>query len=271
MTSYGQSVGKEAPLYADNEDAAHANDLAGVWAVADGAGGTGIFVGEWAQHLTQGIPAQPFADLNGLSNWLDGHWMPFFDRYRPRAEADPFINHKFMYEGSGATLATLHRQGDRLHWFVYGDAVVVQYLPTIDRLVAANPDLRQFESAPYLLNWLDFPKADGMQSGVWSHQPGQQYALLTDTLGQYVLMAHAALSGDTPSLAALAQKPTALGQRAQTHLTHWAGKAGRFSELVWNPLRDALTSAAAFLTYTQQLRRQQLLGVDDYTCLLIDA
>lgn len=271
MTSYWQSVGKEAPLYADNEDAAHADDPANVWAVADGAGGTGIFVGEWAQYLVQRVSAQPFADLNDLSNWLDGHWMSFFDRYWPRAEADPFINYKFMYEGSGATLATLHQRDNQLHWLVYGDAVVVQYQPTTDTLIAANPDLRQFESAPYLLNWLDFPKADGMQSGVWPHQPGQQYALLTDTLGQYMLMAHAALSGDPASLAALAQQPTALGQRAQTHLAHWAGKAGRFGELVWHPLRDALTSADAFLTYTQQLRRQQLLGVDDYTCLLIDA
>ena len=271
MISRWQSVGKEAPLYADNEDAAHADDPANVWAVADGAGGTGIFVGEWAQYLTQNVPAQPFANLNDLSNWLGGHWMAFFDRYRPRAETDPFINYKFMYEGSGATLATLHRQDDYLHWFVYGDAVVVQYQPATDRLVAANPDLRQFKSAPYLLNWLDFPQADGMQSGIWPHQPGQQYALFTDTLGQYVLMAHAALSGDTVSLTALAQQPTALGQRAQTHLAYWAKKVGRFGDLVWHPLRDALTSADTFLTYTQQLRRQQLLGVDDYTCLLIDA
>ncbi len=271
MKSYWQSVGKEAPLYADNEDAAHTDDPANVWTVADGAGGTGIFVGQWAHHLTQRVPAHPFADLNDLSNWLDGHWVSFFDRYRPRAEADPFINYKFMYEGSGATLATLHRQDDRLHWFVYGDAVVVRYQPTTDMLVVANPDLHQFELAPYLLNWLDFPKAEGMQSGVWPHQPEQQYALFTDTLGQYVLMAHAALSGDTASLAALAQLPTALGQRAQIHLAYWAKKVGRFGDLVWNPLQDALTSADAFLTYTQQLRRQRLLGVDDYTGLLIDA
>lgn len=270
MNSRWQSVGKEAPTYLDNEDAARADDRTGVWAVADGAGGTGIFVGEWAQHLVRHVPAHSFADLTALSTWLDGHWKPFFDSYQPRAEADPFIGYKFMYEGSGATLATLHQRGNQLHWLIYGDAVVVCYQPAIGELWAANADLRQFESAPYLLNWLDFPKADGMQLGVWSHQPGQQYALLTDTLGQYVLMAHAALSGDTASLAALVQQPTALGQRAQTHLTFWTGKAGRFDELVWNPLRDALASADAFLAHTQQLRRQQLLGVDDYTCLLID-
>jgi hypothetical protein len=271
VNSYWQSVGKEAPLYADKEDAARADDRAGVWAVADGAGGTGIFVGEWAQHLAQCVPVHPFAGLADLSDWLDGHWMPFFDRYRPRAEADPFIGYKFMYEGSGATLATLHQQADQLHWLIYGDAVAVRYRPDTGELLAANSDLRQFESAPYLLNWLDFPKAEGLQSGVWSHQPGQHYALFTDTLGQYVLMAYAALSGDTASLASLAQQPTALGQRAQTHLYYWARQAGTFGELVWKPLRNALPSADTFLAHTQRLRQQQLLGIDDYTCLLIDA
>ncbi len=270
MNSRWQSVGKEAPVYADNEDAARADDRAGVWAVADGAGGTGIFVGEWAQHLVRRVPAHPFANLSALSTWLDGHWKPFFDTYQPRTEADPFIGYKFMYEGSGATLATLHIRDNHLHWLIYGDAVVVCFQSATGELQTANTDLRQFESPPYLLNWLDFPKAEGMQSGTWSHQPGQQYALLTDTLGQYVLMAHAALSGDTASLSALALQPTALGQRAQTHIQHWSGQTGQFGERVWEPLRTALASADAFLAYTQRLRRLGLLGVDDYTCLLIE-
>ncbi|MFD2934983.1 hypothetical protein [Spirosoma flavum] len=270
MRSHRQSVGKEAPAYADNEDAWRAADEAGIWAVADGAGGTGIYAGEWAQHLVQQVPAVPFSGLTDMANWLDGHWEDFFNVHQAQAETDYFIEHKFMNEGSCATLTTLHYRADELHWTVYGDAVALYFHPITDKLGAANPDLRQFESAPYLINWLAPPSPPGFRSGIWPHQPGQQYALLSDTLGQYLLMAYASLHGDAESLRMLAQQPTALGNRAQAHLGYWSDKGGRFGESVWNPFRMALASPETFLPYTQQLRAQNLLGADDYTCILIE-
>ena len=69
MKSRFQSVGKEAPTYADNEDAGRADDGAGLWAVADGAGGTGMYVGEWAEHLVRQVPAGPLGGLPELPDW----------------------------------------------------------------------------------------------------------------------------------------------------------------------------------------------------------
>jgi len=270
MKSCQQSVGKEAPVYTDNEDAWRADSETGVWAVADGAGGTGIYAGEWAEHLVQHVPALPFQGLNGLAHWLDTGWGSFFDTYQPQAQLNYLIDRKFMGEGSSATLATLHRQADNLYWMVYGDAVALCFQPATGELWAANADIRQFETAPYLINWLSPPSADGFRSGVWQHQPGQQYALLSDALGQYVLMAHEALQGGSEAIQLVAQQPTALGNRAQTHLNYWAKKHLSFEESVWNPLRTALASPTQFLAYTQELREQQLLGVDDYTAILIE-
>jgi len=270
MKSCQQSVGKEAPVYTDNEDAWRADSETGVWAVADGAGGTGIYAGEWAEHLVQQVPALPFQGLNGLAHWLDTGWGSFFDTYQPQAQLNYLIDRKFMGEGSSATLATLHQQADRVHWMVYGDAVALCFSPATGELWAANPDIRQFEAAPYLLNWLSLPSSDGFQAGVWLHQSGQQYALLSDALGQFVLMAYAALQGDSKTLRMVAQQPTALGNRAQTHLNYWTKKRVHFDELVWSPLRTALASPAQFLAYTQTLRAQQLLGADDYTAIIIE-
>lgn len=270
MRSRQQSVGKEAPAYPDNEDAWRATDEAGIWAVADGAGGTGIYAGEWAQHLVRQVPDRPFTGRAGLTHWLEDHWDTFFSTYQPQAQADYLIDHKFMHEGSSATLTTLHAQPDEMYWSVYGDAVALCYSSARNDLRAANPDLHQFESAPDLLNWLAPPSPDGFRAGRWPHCAGQQYALLSDTLGQYVLMAHAALHGDAESLRRLSQQPTALGNRAQTHMNHWAGQKDRFDEFVWEPLRTALASPETFLAYTQQLRAQHLLGPDDYTCILIE-
>lgn len=269
MKSRQQSVGKEAPVYADNEDAWRTDDEAGVWAVADGAGGTGIYAGEWAQHLVQQVSDMPFQGLEGLVHWLDAGWGSFFDTYQPQAQRNYLVDHKFMGEGSSATLATLHYQTNMVHWMVYGDAVALCFQPVTGELWAANPDVRQFESAPYLLNWLSPPDADGFRAGVWQHQSNQQYALLSDALGQYVLMAYAALQGDSETLQTVAQQPTALGSRAQAHLTYWAGKRAPFEKSVWSPLHTALASPDQFLAYTQELRAQQLIGADDYTGLLI--
>ncbi len=93
MRSRQQSVGKEAPAYSDNEDSFRAADEAGIWAVADGAGGTGIYAGEWAQHLTQQITDVPFRNVVELAHWLDGHWEGFFNTYYCRAEVDYLIEH----------------------------------------------------------------------------------------------------------------------------------------------------------------------------------
>lgn len=270
MRSRWQSVGKEAPAYLDNEDASRTDDGAGIWAVADGAGGTSIYAGEWAQHLVRQVPDEPFQDLTQLARWLDGHWADFFNQYRPQAQNDYLIEHKFMHEGSAATLTTLHERDGMVYWSVYGDAVALCFQSRTGELRAANPDPRQFASASDLLNWLTPPQPEGLRSGAWTHEPGQQYALLSDALGQYVLLAYAALQGDGESVRELAQKPTALGNRAQTHLAHWIGQETRFRELVWEPLRMALASSETFLRYTQQLRTEQLLGADDYTAILIE-
>ncbi|GAB3726545.1 hypothetical protein [Spirosoma lituiforme] len=269
MRNRQQSVSKEAPVYTDNEDAWRSDSEAGIWAVADGAGGTGIYAGEWARHLVQQVPHKPFEGLDSLACWLDAEWVSFFDAYRPQAQQNYLIERKFMGEGSSATLVTLHHQAAIVHWMVYGDAVALCFNPSTGELRAANPDIRQFESAPYLLNWLHPPDSDGFRSGSWPHQPGQQYALLSDALGQYLLMAYATLQGDVETIRIIAQQPTALGSRALAHLRHWSGKQLSFEESVWQPLQTALASPVQFLAHTQQLRTRQLLGPDDYTAILI--
>ena len=270
MRSRQQSVGKEAPAYLDNEDACRTDDRAGIWAVADGAGGTGIYAGEWAQHLVGQVSDKPFRDLDQLTQWLDNHWERFFDQYRARTQTDYLIEHKFMHEGSAATLATLHKRDELVYWSVYGDAVVLCFQPLTGELRAANPDPRQFASAPDLLNWLTPPQPEGFLWGTWTHKSGQQYALLSDALGQYVLLAYAALQRDGESVRELARQSTALGNRAQGHVNYWSGQAVSFEKVVWEPLRTALASPDAFRYYTQQLRLIQLLGADDYTAILIE-
>ena len=269
MITRVQTIGKEAPLYADNEDAYYAGPIEGHWAVADGAGGTGLYAGEWARFLVARAN-EPIVSLTSLTNWLDHYWAAFFAEFRPQAAEHYLTERKFMDEGSGATLGVLHQRGERLHWMLYGDAVILCFNPLTKQLTGARPGLAQFETAPFLLNWNSPPQAEGFRYGEWVHEQGNAYALMSDTLGQYVLMAHDALTGNRADLERLAQLPTALGQRAAHHLAFWSIQPALFYPMVWQPLREALVSGVAFAAFTRKLRAYNLLGLDDYTAVLID-
>lgn len=271
MTTNAQTIGKEAPAYPDNEDSYCVDSQTGVWCVADGAGGTGLYAGQWARFLVEQIPDKPFGDFSALAHWLDERWATFFAEFQPQAATHYLTERKFMDEGSGATLATLHQRADTLHWMVYGDAVMLCFNNLSEKLHVAKPGLAQFETAPYLLNWNSAPQPNGFACGQWLHEPGNSYALLSDTLGQFVLMAHNALSGNWAELTRLAQTPTALGQRAARHRDFWTGNQQTFHQAVWKPMRDSLASRDTFAAYTQHLRIRNLLGADDYTAVLIDS
>ena len=269
MSTYAQTIGKEAPAYPDNEDTYRVDSQAGVWCVADGAGGTGLYAGQWARYLVEQVPGEPVGDLSALTDWLDGRWATFFAQFQPQAATHYLTERKFMDEGSGATLATLHQRDKTLYWMIYGDAVVLCFNPLTSQLQVAKPGLSQFESAPYLLNWNSVSQPGGFACGQWTHQPGNTYALLSDTLGQFVLMAHDALTGYITELNRLAQTPTALGQRATRHRDFWDRTPQPFNQSVWKQLRDSLATPDTFAKYTQHLRSQNLLGTDDYTAVLI--
>ncbi len=269
MRTYAQTIGKEAPAYPDNEDAYRVVSQNGIWCVADGAGGTGLYAGQWARFLVEQVPSEPFEDFSTLAHWLDCRWATFFSEFQPQAATHYLTERKFMDEGSGATLATLHQGTDTLHWMLYGDAVILCFNVLSGRMRVARPGLTQFETAPYLLNWNSAPQPGGFSGGQWTHLPGNTYALLSDTLGQFVLMAHDALTSNTTDLNRLAQTPTALGQRAARHRHFWNRNHQSFNQSVWRPLQNSLVSIDTFASYTQHLRTQNLLGADDYTAVLI--
>ena len=83
-------------------------------------------------------------------------------------------------------------------------------------------------------------------------------------------MAHDALLNAGAGLRPIAELPTAPGERATRHLSHWNPQTHRFGRDVWWPLARALRSPTAFLTYTRALAAQTLLGPDDYTVVLIE-
>ncbi|WP_420149477.1 hypothetical protein [Spirosoma sp.] len=266
MKSIAQSIGKDVPRFPDNEDAWRADDEAGFWAVADGAGGGGIYAAEWARYLVDNVPPEPFTDIDALSHWLGQIWEPFYSQFSGPAQADAVKAYKWAQEGSYATLATLHRLGDTFHWATYGDAVVLAFNPHTARLQTSVPDLRLFSHPPHLLNWNADPVAAGFRAGQWTHEPGQTYALLSDTLALCVLMAWHTHTGSTDVLRELASQPTALGQRAANWLLRGCAD---FVADVWQPLSTGLTNQRFFQACTRNGHKKSLLGPDDYTMILI--
>ena len=61
---------------AANEDAAIARG--GMIAVADGAGGGGVYAERWSRYLLENLPQKPITDYAMLDGWVDGIWEKFY-------------------------------------------------------------------------------------------------------------------------------------------------------------------------------------------------
>ncbi len=243
----------------------------GLLAVADGAGGAGIFSGEWSEYLLKNLPEQPIQDQNGLSEWLERIWELFFEEHEKlNLEAD--IRNKFLNEGSLSTLSavwTVQKEDDSvsLHWLSYGDSVILIIDPEKGIIENSISDMRVFAEPPNLLNWNTEPIKGAMIHANTSVMKGMSVLLCTDALGQYLLLTNA-LAGESAEnagqLDAIRQMPFRLAnlleqiERSGIVKENWV-------EQVLNPLVAAAENESNFKTHMYDLLNRGLIAPDDYT------
>ena len=132
MKVIGQSVVKaENDIFENNverlnEDAwSHQENVV---AVADGAGGTGLFADKWARKLVNSIPSEPFSNTKNIENWISGFWEDFYNQHFDKVQSDVWKLKKFEAEGSAATLSVLWHIGDAEYIYEsYGDTALFVY------------------------------------------------------------------------------------------------------------------------------------------------
>lgn len=253
---------------AANEDAASAS--AGRLVVCDGAGGCGVFAGEWAQWLVSHLsPTIPLTTFEQLDKWVDGLWEEFYDQYEQRAKAgDGMLLNKFYAEGSCATVAVAWKaKADEWTWMTYGDSVVFHYNLHTGRLEHSFSRLADFSQPPHLVSCKDPLDPVGFRSGTFHTAKGSVVFAASDALAHYLLMMYA-LSCPADFATELSEERTSGSANAQLLRVAETMQAD-FAHDVIRPLLRATVSEADFTAYLQSLWHKSILDVDD--CTLIAA
>ncbi len=258
------------PLQDKSEDAFILKE--NCWAIADGAGGVGIFAAEWAKYLLEKLPETLFAEAEEMIHWANGIWEKFYQTI-DNQELAIEIKSKFIEEGSLATLIAAYYNGKTLRAIAYGDSALLLYNAKKNTLRALPSELSTYVKNPFLINWKEeiLPEGIVIQDFEWQKQ--EQLLLCSDALAQYLLLSFACL---TPKSDWEAQ----LLELTKTHQHHrifqfvekmeqYFDKNVDFHQAVWLPLCEAMKTEENFKQHLYQLCEQGLIPNDDYTVVLV--
>ena len=265
--AYGKMSVAKPRQYQTNEDACMAAE--GRIAVADGAGGGGVYADLWAAYLLERLPAEPITAFGGLVAWKDAVWEPFYDEREEAARRrGGLVLRKFYAEGSFATLAAAwSADGGRWRWMAYGDSVVFHYSRRQGVLSHSFTRLADFNKAPYLVSLVD-PLVEGaFRSGTFDAEEGDTVFCASDALSHYILMEYE-LSRPGEYAGELAEAAGAPTRNAAMVRAAAGGKAADFGRDVVEKLWNCRNHNANFLRHAESLLSRHVIGLDDYSCAM---
>lgn len=170
-------------LTAESED--HLRQERNLNSVADGAGGTGILCGEWAEYVLSHLTDNAILSFDSFLKLFENFAEKFVEQHEPRLIRDSFQLRKFYSEGSACTLAALWVEGDQAHWLTYGDAHVFHITATAFES-APFQSRGQFSRGTHLLNWNAMPDPDGFKSGTFDLLESSTLLLATDEISKHI-------------------------------------------------------------------------------------
>jgi hypothetical protein len=248
-----------------NEDAALLTDE--VLAVSDGAGGGGLYAEKWSRYLLDKLPKTPLTSADDLDNWIDGIWQPFYDECEAAAKQQGGLTlQKFYDEGSFATLAAVWKVSDtQCKWLTYGDSVVFYYNKKNDVLEYSISGLMEFNNPPYLINFLDKIKPEGVKTGSFEISNDSVLIVASDALSHYILMmymlTHCDLYAEELNRALSASTKNSNYIRAAQSLP----KIDFYTDVV----KKLFLSDYHLTKHLEKLYRDKLIALDDYSVAAI--
>lgn len=155
------------------------------FSIADGAGGTGILCGEWAEYVLSHLPEQAISSFDSFQQWFENFAEKFVEEHEPPLFLDSFQIRKFYEEGSACTLAALWLEGHQAHWLTYGDAHVFHITATAFES-APFQSREEFSRGTHLLNWNAMPDPYGFKSGTFDLLESSTLLLATDEISKHI-------------------------------------------------------------------------------------
>lgn len=278
MEIRAQSIAKKDGAFrSENEDAVRVSGDGRIFAISDGAGGTGVEAHRWSQYLLEKLPAAPLESFADLQSWQDAIWQAYFDDIHQSLEKNnPDALHKFLSEGSSATLAAvwLSRKGKSIKATVacYGDSVAMLFRPKTGEVWTNIASMDIFLDSPFLLNSNEPPVEHGYFE-TWPLKKGDWLLLASDTLGQlllgsfYLLQEPEKHESEFRSIKNSPLRYAAIFEELEAYhkknTSDWLLLLGE----IW----EHLESAEKFEGYTNGLRSFGVLGLDDYSAVFLRA
>ena len=246
-----------------NEDAAIAKN--NLIAVADGAGGGGIYAELWSKYLVEHLPDETITDYQTFDGWLDGIWEPFYNDCEEKAKKEGgMLLNKFYDEGSFATLVAVWRTG---HWISYGDSVAFCYHRNTGVLNHSFTKLSDFNNPPYLVNCKDPLNRKGFRHGKFEIDDDCIVFASSDALAHYILMMYEVANKDRFA----DELQEALN--AQTKNSNFIKLAIRFRGLDFatKVIKKLENCRAQILldSHLAVLHRKGLIALDDYSLAIL--
>lgn len=177
-----QTIPKDFINQAVNEDRVRCEN--NFIAIADGAGGTGMYCGEWAEFLLGNLPNVPITNFEDFKIWFIDLQEPFLAKYEPNDTIDGHIKRRFYEEGSSATLAVVWQLENEYHWLCYGDSQIFFFGQKGFQSYPFKTSA-EFEGATQLLNWMNLPDKTAFLTGIISIADCK-VILATDTIAKHI-------------------------------------------------------------------------------------
>ncbi|NQX38836.1 Serine/threonine protein phosphatase PrpC [Pedobacter steynii] len=213
-------------------------------AISDGAGGAGIFCGDWARHLVNNQPDKPFLSKDKAEEWFLGVSKNFYDSKVTQLDAsDAFIVEKFHNDGSYATLVLIWWDTLRaeLYYWGHGDSTLFLFEKNGDRsipkLIFPIGEQSSLNDPPKLFNWNK--KLDQrIQVEKKILKSDDQLILTTDSISRWLILQLMLLSP--------MEMPTLLGEQLYSSVS----KEGELLESL--NLRKEFNSTTALLEFIER-------------------
>jgi serine/threonine protein phosphatase PrpC len=256
-----------------NQDAASADlnrkDDIFYFGVSDGAGGYGVFSGDWAQTLIDKLPAEPMQNVEAIDAWINTWCSDFIDTAEARAKSLSYLYSKFHKEGSAATLvaAWVDKAKQEIHILSYGDSFYVLQLGNDYFLPPQRSDMLDYQQNPYLLNWNQEqtpPAGFSYQVKPLVADAKVQLLACTDAVGQFALSLYQKQK-DPQRLEQL----LALELRHNSRLRRIVADENQTWANFWATLPNHLQTPQHFADWINTLYAAELLDIDDCTAALL--
>jgi hypothetical protein len=240
-------------------------------ALADGAGGQGLFAGEWADYLLAHIPETPIKTAAEFVQWHNSIKEAFYNQKLEEVKQQiPDMLAKFEREGSLSTLLVMWYvpEESKTYMLSCGDSAL--FVKT--KSFWSSISYPEFMNNPHLISCInEYPEARVFLKSDDYFETGT-YLLCSDALAQYIqavfLLTH---PGDENEAQLKMVEDDYVRLSQYTIDLRKAGIAKLDFELdLLQKIRSVAGSEEEFKTCLYQLYDQKLLNYDDYSLIMIN-